>query len=381
MVLIIFHHVLFVGPFINILDMTSSDVKAVLNIDGPKYGLANFNAVHICLIDDHHVAVVVLGISNDHILIFSTDKSRDIVSHEAVDDEHIKSIALKGDYVYMGFETGQIGRINKKHLLKGKFQREMIKIEIATNSPKPVLSIIFDAKNVLLASGRFLYQYPLEFSNRKIDGLIKHLHLQQRINCLVTLPNEGQFAAFFQCAPEVHIVNFETFDTVCVITFGDKIRELMPYCQSSDRRVTSMCVVYDVLWLGTGSGHIFIYDLSQKDQQPELLTVFQPYKMELRKLCLWNVAPNKDEHGVKYLVVSTGKELNPLAFAPNHASKTLCQLTSGVPVEEKCRTLQRKSPTPTVTSFDETLKNPEGKVILMWHATNAKTMRQYLADY
>ena len=369
------------GSFISVLDMTSSEVKAVLNIDGPKYGLVDFNPVHICLIDDHHVAVVVRGISNDDILIFSTDKSRDIVSHEAVDDDHVKSTLVKGDWVYMGFETGQIARVNKKHLLKGKFQREMIKIEISTNSPKPVLSIIFDAKNVLLASGRFLYQYPLEFSNRSVDGLIKHLHLQQRIDCLVSLPNACQFAAFFQCAPEVHIVNFETFDTVCVITLGDKIRELNPFCESSDRRVTSMCVVYDVLWLGTGSGHIFIYDLSQKDQQPELLTVFQPYKMELRKLCLWNVAPNKDEHGVEYLVVSIGKELNSLAFAPNHASKTLCRLTSGLPVEEKCWTLPQKSGTPTVTSFDEVLTNPEGKVVLMWHATNAKTMRQYLADY
>jgi hypothetical protein len=361
--------------------MNSSTVKLTLAIDGSQYGLVNFNAVDICMIDEHHVAVVVLGKANDVIFIFSTDKSRNIVSHEVIDEDHITSIAVNGDSVYVGFETGQIARVNKKHLLKGKFLREMIKTQIQTALSRPVLAIIFDVRNVLVASGRFISQYPLEFSNRESDGLIKHLHLQQRIDHLVTLPGARQFAAFFQCAPEVHIVNFKTFDTACVITFGDKIQELNPGCGFCDRRVTSMCFVYDVLWLGTGSGHIFIYDVSQNDKQPQLLTVFQPYKIELRKLCLWKVDQNQDEHGVEYLVVSTGKELNPLAFAGNNAAKTLCWLTGEVPVEIKCRSLQRKSPTPTVTSFDETLKNPEGKVILMWHAADAKTMRQYLASY
>jgi hypothetical protein len=368
----------FIGLYISILDMNSSKVKSKMDIFN-KYNFAVFNLLHICLIDEHHVAVVVLGTDNDVLLIFSTDKSQNMLSHEDI-DENIKSIAVNGDSVYVGFQTGQIARVNKKHLLKGKFLREMVRTQ--TKLQRPVMSMIFDANNVLFASGRYLYQYPLFFSNREADGLIKHLHPEQSIDQLVLLPGARQFAAFFQCAPEVHIVNLETFNTTRVISFGYKLLELNPCCEPSDRRVTSICAVYDVLWLGTGSGHIFIYDISQDDQQPRLLTVFQPYIMELRKLCLWKVAQNKDKHGVEYLVISTGKELNPLVFS-NKTAKTLCELASGIPVEEKCRSSKRKSPTPTVTSDNENSNYgiPEEKVILMWHAADANTMRQYLADY
>lgn len=397
----------------------AAEVKNVIKIDHNSTGMEAFNPTHIQLINEDHLAIVILGVVEDEICIYTTEGKNSM--HEVIDDDHVKCIAVHSGHVYMGLQSGNLTRIAVKSFLKGKLQKDVTCTMV--NENRPILSMAFGRRSVVVCSGGYLYQYPLEFTKNDDDMKnvkLQKLHARQRIVELLKLPlsymardENGKgicsnasddeitavemLAVRFECLAEVQIVELDTFRVVAKIELGDKILELTHNCEESDRRVTTICAVCDVLWVGTGSGHIFVYDIGcvfeggscdNEVKRPDLLTVFQPYSMELRKLCLWEIPStsansnsrgnnsNDIPRGVEFLVVSTGKKLNADAFGGNQA---LCKLTSDFPPEDE-RVIVQGSPTNSVTSFDTTLKNPEGKTILFWYASDAKTMRILMRD-
>ena len=361
-----------------------AEVKLVIDIDGKASGMDSYNPTHIQLVNEDHLAIVVLGISDDDIRIFTTERKSP--THEKFEDDHIKSIAVHKGIVYVGLQSGYLARVSVKSFLKGKLQKEMTRVLV--NENRPITSIVFSDKEVVVCSGGYLYQYPLEFpkedEKKRHEVKIQQLHPYQRIAELLTLPcdngstatDTAYFAVQFDSLAEVQIVEFDTFRVVCKLDFKAKIRELKCSCEELDCRVTAMLTVYDVLWIGTGSGHVFIYDIGRlDDREPELLTVFQPYSTELRKLCLWQVPADNNIYSVEFIVASTGKLLNVDAFGTN----AVCTLTSEFPpIDEKVK--QKSGSSPSVTSFDDTLKAPEGKTILFWYAADARTMRSLLKE-
>lgn len=392
----------------------SASVKDVIEFDGKMSGMDSYIPTRIVPINDDHLAVIVFGMADDDIRIFN--KNGKCPSHEIVEEDHIKSIAVHKGIVYVGLQSGYLARVSVKSFLKGKFQKEMTRILV--NMDRPITSMVFSDKYVVVSCQGSLHQYPQEFpkedeKKRSENVKTQQLHHHQEITEILMLTDisvsDGNitttngfsssttrsatttststyFAARFKSLGEVHVVEFDTLRVVWKINLEAKIRALKSGCESLDCRATALLSIYDVLWIGTGSGHLFIYDVGRPDQkEPELLTVFEPYVVELRELCLWRIPESdKNIYNVEFLVVSTGKLMNKDAFG----SYAACPLTNTFPPEDE-RSADKKmerseSSRPSVTSFDDKLKAPEGKTegktILFWYATDAETMRILLKE-
>eukprot|EP00111_Clytia_hemisphaerica_P018945 TCONS_00056027-protein len=366
------------GVSVIILNMKTSEVKTVWNIDGQAYGMDSYNPMHVVLITETHIAITLLGTADDQIRIFTTDGKNP--SHEVIEDNHIKAMAVHKDHVYVGYQSGQLGRVTIKNFLKGKLTKEGVQVLI--NQDRPVMSMVFNEKYVIASSGGYVYQYPCAFVKDEKTDRLKRLHHQQRILDMKLLSDGENFVAQFQCASEVQIVNTNSLEVLQKIDVEDKVRELKPNCDPWDHRVWTLCPAHDTLWLGMGSGHIFIYDISDpKNKTPELLTYFQPYKFELRKLCLWKNDTSKDLYGVEYIMASTGKELNDEAFGFN----PLCKLTTDFPPFDERISDKKDSITSSTASFSEEVERKkeekmERKTMLFWYAPSAKLLRNLLLE-
>lgn len=363
-----FKIIIVLGTCITVLDMHTSAVKDSVNIDGALYGLPIFNIVHICLVDEEHIAVILRG-THDVLLIFSLTK-KNVLSYEEIENDFVKCVVASSDQIFIGYQSGSCQRIHRKHFLKGKL-KEGITIKI--NSNRQVSSITFNDQHILVACGGYMYMYDVDFNSTSEPGAhVKRPHGEQYIQELVVLPDKKRFLVSFQCCPEIHLFDFKTLDVLKVVNFRDIIKKLNPFAESSDMRVTSMCPFYDVVWVATGSGHILIYSIDSVTNELNLLTTLHPYKMELRKLCLWKMKPNNLK--VKHLVIATGKELNPEIFGKD----ALCPLNSYYVDEtvEK-RTAVKVNPA-AVTSLKDVQPMP-GKIVLMWQAADATEMKKILS--
>lgn len=361
------------GTCITILDMYTSSIKNVLMVDGSLYGLDIFNIVHICRIDDDHISVVLRG-THDVLVTFSVVK-KNVVSHEEIEDDFVKCIVSSSDQVFLGYQSGCCQRVQRKHVLKGKLKEAMT---VSINKNRPVSSIIFNDEYILMACGGYMYMCTKDFTSSPEPELkMKRPHGVQYIQELVICPDKKSFLVSFQCCPELHLFDFSSLELLKVVNFEDLIRKLNPYAESSDMRVTSMCAIYDVLWIATGSGHILIYSIDSVTNEITLLTTLHPYKMELRKLCLWKVAAKADKHEVEYLIVATGKELNPAIFGED----TLCPINSTFVDESVQKRSPVKSNPSIITNLNEADQHqPDGKIVLMWEAVDSKEMKKLLAD-
>lgn len=352
--------------------MTTSTVKETLDVDGALYGLPSFNIVHIVLADDDHVAVILRGL-HDIVLIFSVHK-KNVINDEEIQDDFVKSILSCGEHVFLGYQSGTLVRVLRRHFIKGKM-RDSVRVPI--NNNRAISSIICNDHDIILACGGYMYTCPINFAaSSPPEFKFRRPHGEQYIEELLICPEKQKCFVSFQCLPEVHMCALDTLVPLAVVNFGDTIMSLNRYAEPSDLRVTGMCAIYDVLWVGTGSGHIMIYSIDSETNDMSLLTTLHPYKMELRKLHLWKVKNKSRVNGVEYLVISTGKELNPDVFG----SEALCPLKSSFPDE---RTLRRPfvkpaSPTPTVTSLYD-IHPPDGKIILIWQAVCATEMKKLLS--
>lgn len=386
----------------------NAEVKDVIEFDGKMSGMDSYVPTRIVLITDDHLAVIVFGMADDDIRIFN--KQKKCSSHEIVEEDHITSIAVHKGMVYVGLQSGYLARVSIKSFLKGKFQKEMTRILVKED--RPITSMVFSDKHVVVSSQGYLYQFPLEFpkedEKKKSENVkIQQLHHHQEITEILMLADGSilttstfasgrsrsssttsisiYLAVRFKSLGEVYIVEFDNLQVLWKINLEAKIRELKSGCESLDYRATALLSIYDVLWIGTGSGHLFIYDVGRSrsvdvgpgQKEPELLTVFEPYVVELRQLCLWRI-PETDNniYNVEFLVVSTGKSMNKDAFGYN----AVCPLTNKYPPEDERLVEKNDSFRPSVTSFDDKLKAREGKTILFWYATDANNMRNLLKE-
>ena len=192
----------------------------------------------------------------------------------------------------------------------------------------------------------------------------------------------------------------ESFKELASYNVESIVKNDTPNSDTNDTRVSCMCSVLDVLWIGTGSGHIFIFEVKADDNYFTLLSTLKPYDLETRNLCL---AKLNDE----YVVLSCGKTVNQSLFGesslcclediinPPDGSVYLTRMSSSIPINSQhdrnhsgkstphtSIPPKRFAKSPSIASSSSSLPPPCGedvyrhrKVILTWKVLSAKSIK------
>lgn len=328
----------------------------MLNIDGGKYGLDVFNLVNIDLLDETHIAIVLRSLEHDLLIIFSTESPRKVVSCR-IFTEFVSALSFSEKFGYFGHENGHLSSIPKANLLNDKVNPGTI--DLSVNETGRVKSILVISEYLVLAIEKYIYQYNVKQLSIDLQK-IQLAHASQPIREMVLNQNKTQILVSFQSSPVIVTFDAITLDRLTECDSENIIMSYLPAATRSDIRISCMCTFADVLWVGTGSGHIVTYQYVGNTFS--CLHVFQPYELEMRILCAVELR-KQTEDKVKYLVFSAGKKLNKNIFGEN----SFIELTQNPVSVEYVGNIGRESPVNIIDS-------EEAKVMFVWQGIDAKSM-------
>nr|XP_047143158.1 leucine-rich repeat serine/threonine-protein kinase 2 isoform X1 [Hydra vulgaris] len=333
------------GQFVIVIDMENFRFVRKFKIDTTELSQQNFNMSSITTISDKYVCVVLR--SFDDVIIIYKAKKYSVFRIYTMEDSHILSISANREWVCLGFLNGRCSKVTLKNFLNGNMLKNLYDFQISALC-FPVTSLVFLLETVVWSVGRSIAYCYL----KKEEEGMKPCHMEKKVQEIVHSFDKKMFFISFQNSPEIYLHSAETKEILHTFSCRNDILSCSPGALNVDLRVTCMCSVINMLWVGTGSGHILIYEVQKKVYKIILLLTLHPYAKELRKLVL---IPTERHGDVKYLIVSTGKELNKNAFGMN----TFFCFNGDIPKDE--------------TAINEKLYEPEntgesnGKVILVWH--------------
>ena len=336
--------------------MISAETE-VLNINGRKYGLDRSSLVHVALLDNLHIVVVLRGLMYDFMIIFSTKPQRKVIRCRRF--KYISSLCFSENYGYFGHQNGHLSGIPKLNLLKDEVNPDTY--DLLVNESGCVKSILLIKEYLVLAIQKYIYQYKVnELSNVLQKSQLAHA--SQPIREMLLNKNKTQIIVSFESSPLVVTFDAATLERLAECDSENIIKSCLPAATRTDIRISCMCTFADVLWLGTGSGHIVTYQYIGNTFSR--LHVFQPYELEMRILCAVELK-NATEDKVKYLVCSAGKKLNKNIFGED----SFVKLTQDPLCLEYLSELGRKSPPVQMNESEE------ANVMLIWQGIDAKSMR------
>lgn len=343
------------GCCIIIFNVISAEAE-VLNINGTKYGLDRSRLVHIALLDNLHIAVVLRGSMNDLMIIFSTESQRKVIRCRMF--KYISSLCFSENYGYFGHQNGHLSCIPKLNLLNAEVNPDAY--DLLVNGSDSVKSILLIKEYLVLAVQKYMYQYKVnELSNVLQKSQLAHG--SQPIREMLLNKNKTQIIVSFENSPLVVTFDAVTLERLAECDSENIIKSCLPAVTRTDIRINCMCTFADVLWLGTGSGHIVIYQYVGNTFSR--LHVFRPYELEMRTLCAVELK-NETEDKVKYLVCSAGKKLNKNIFGED----SFVKLTQDPLCLEYVSESERKS-------LVHLTKAEESNIMLIWQGIDAKSMR------
>ncbi|XP_065659194.1 leucine-rich repeat serine/threonine-protein kinase 2 isoform X5 [Hydra vulgaris] len=337
------------GQFVIVINMENFRIVQKFKVDTEELSQQNFNMSSITTISDKYVCVVLR--SFDDVIIIYKAKKYSVFRIYTMEDSHILSISANDEWVCLGFLNGRCSKVTLKNFLNGSMLKNLYDFQISALC-LPVTSLVFLLETVVWSVGRSIAYCYL----KKEEEGMKPCHTERKVQEIVYSFNKKIFFISFQNSPEIYLHSAETKEILHTFSCRNDILSCSPKALNVDLRVTCMCSVVNMLWVGTGSGHILIYEVQKKKFKIILLLTLHPYAKELRKLVL---IPTERHDDVKYLIVSTGKELNKNAFGMN----TLVCFNDDIPKDE--------------AAINEKLYEPEntgesnGKVILVWHVLPA----------
>ena len=298
-------------------------------------------------------------------LALSVDKQRQIVNCHSFENEHVRSLVASDNYVFLGYQNGSFSRVPKKNFLKRKLNKDATLVVI--NECTPTSAMVVGHNNLLVSNDKYLYQFSVELGKRNM----LEVHKVQPIREMVLSIDQTKLFVSFQCNADIFVYDTETMDQLCQYNCREIVKEILPAADNNDTRVTCMSSVLDVLWIGTGSGHIFIMEYDNERNAMHHLASLQPYALEMRKLCLVELN-DLSQRDVKYLMLSSGKSLNEEMFGKN----SICNLHADFPLDDAYinRGLSKEFRSPQGIMMNDK-HDREGKVILMWQVLDAKGMR------
>ncbi|XP_047144102.1 leucine-rich repeat serine/threonine-protein kinase 2 isoform X2 [Hydra vulgaris] len=313
-----------------------------------------FNISFITPIGDKHVCVLLRS-RNDVILVYKT-KGYSFLRNYEIKNGFIRSISANKDWICLGFDDGHCSKVTLNNFLNGRMLKNSHLIgkksnPISSKKKFPVTTSVLLSETFIWSSG-----YSFKYCNLNESEDKKKVKCFEDIECkvkdIVFSFDEKLFFISFHCSPEIQVYKKETKGILHTFSCRDDILRYSPNALNIDLRVTCLCSVSDMLWVGTGSGHILIYKVYDVDRFCKLLQALHPYKIEVRKLLLVELTQTRND-GVKHIVVSIGKELNKNAFG----LKSFFEFNVNIPKDQTA--INKK----IYTHLDD----KDGKVIIFWH--------------
>ncbi|XP_065659175.1 leucine-rich repeat serine/threonine-protein kinase 2 isoform X5 [Hydra vulgaris] len=333
-----------------VINMESFKTVKKIEINATLFGLESFNMSSITPIGDKNVCVVLKSV-NDVILIY-TAENYSVIHYYKINNLYVCSISANKESVCLGFDDGRCSKVTLKSFLNGKMLK---KSQIFGSSKKkiPVTTSVLLFETFIWSSG-----YSFKYCNLKKyeDKKKVKCDTEREVKEISFSFDEKLFFVYYKCSPEIHIYSVETKELLHSFSCQDDIFMFLPKATDNDIRVTCVCSVDDMLWVGTGSGHILIYELHNIDYiyKTKLLQILHPYEIELRKLLLV-VMTQPRQDGVKYVIVSIGNKLNNSAFGKN----SFFEFNGYIPKDQTA--IDQK----LYTHLDN--EGEDGKVIIVWH--------------
>ena len=291
-----------------------------------------FNIVGIHDIDKKHVAIILFYKLN-YVSIYSKDRKKLVDSYQ-VSEYYIRSLRVGRSFVFVGSDDGSFTMLSKEDLEIGKWE----KLFVTVNEKA----------------------YPVVKPAREKE-IIHEMHVSED-GVLLFVSYVGSSV--------ISTILIDGMTEIDKTDCSNKVEELEPNCEMYNQRVTTFCVSNDTLWVGTGSGHILLYEI--KDRALNFITWLRPYKLEVQSLISCSIASSDPSS----FVVSIGKEINLAAFCCDMIR--LCLLTSSFPLDTSDPAVQQrnicKEKCGGNDSFTFNRKNDE--MFLVWDATDAMTLKK-----
>ena len=337
--------------------MESFQIVHQVKVDGKELGLDNFNMSSINPMGDEHLCVVLRGL-HDVILIYKI-KKRSITKSYFLEDANIVSVSANHEWVCLGFHNGRCCKVSLRNFINGRMLKNLQDIQLKENfqlKENALNSSVLLGETLIWSSGRSIIHCNI----KKDEAGMLQSYNERNVREIVPSFDEKLFFVSFQCSPEIHIHKMDSKERLFYFSCHNDILSCSPAALNVDLRVSCMCSVDNMLWVGTGSGHILIYEVCKQENafSTVLLQTLHPYINEMRKLVLVPMTQSRAD-GVNHLIVSTGKELNEKAFGTG----SFFDFTGQVPKDQ--------------TAIDQNLckivdaDESEGKVILVWHVLAA----------
>ena len=369
------------GASVLVVDVKSSELKQKFIPENKSLSKAKesfFNIIAIHDIDKNHAAVVLRGVL-DYVSIYSTERKKLVDSYQ-VADHYIRSLTVSENHVIIGCNDGSFSVVTKKDFVKGRLDR----VSVTVNEKRAISSVTTNKQTddagtkIILGCDKYMYKYPLsppdfgevipEMRPTKEKKLICEMHVCED-NGMLFISHNG--------SPVISTININSMELIGQIDCSSEVRMLVPNSDVNDQRVTTFCVSGDTLWVGTGSGHILVYEI-KSDSAPSFLTWLKPYKLEVRFL----IACSIEGMDPSRLVVSIGKEVNITALC--YDRNGLCLLTGSLPVDPSDPALERRnSKAPNGRKYSANLQNKADefdvkKMMLTWDSPGASALKKLI---
>jgi len=369
------------GASVLVVDLVKSEIKQKFipeNKAPVKAKDSFFNIVGIHDIDKLHVAIILRS-TFDYVSIYSKDRKKLVYSHEFLEN-FICSMTVCEDHVVLGCDNGSFSKVSKKDLYKRKksFLEERVKKSFVTVNKMRAISSIVTSKggdridaNIILGCGKYIYRYPFG------PPYFEKPTNEKRVICDMHVYGDGGILFVSHVgSPVISSILIDDMTDIGTIDCSHDVKMLVPNSDMNDQRVATFCVSSDTLWVGTGSGHILLYEIKD-DKTLGFVTWLKPYEQEVRSLISCSIASEDPSH----FVVSLGEKVNTSALC--YDRKGLCLLTSSFPADPSDPSLQqqnswkekgRRNDSSTFSS-----KNSEVDVkamLLIWEAPEAATLKK-----
>ena len=368
------------GASVLVVDLKTSTVQQKFIPENKSLMKAKesfFNISAIYDIDKQHAAIVLRSTS-DYVSIYSTERKKLLDSYQ-VADNYIRSLAVSENHVILGCEDGSFTVLSKKDFVKGRFKD---KISVVVNKRRAISAVATckttglgndDGQTIVLGCDKYIYRYPLGWPDSVKVNPETRSASEKKIICEMHVSENGQILfVSHNGSPVLSIFMIDSMDLFGQIDCSIEIKRLIPNSDVYDQRITTFCVSGDTLWIGTGSGHILIYEI-KNDSTPCLITWLKPYKLEVRSVMACHI-PNMDP---SRFVVSIGKEINIAALC--YGENGLCLLTDLLPVDPDDPNVQRKNSRGAVAKYNTLPKKTtefEKKMMLIWDAPEAAVLKK-----
>jgi len=287
----------------------------------------------------------------------------------------VRSLTVYNDYVVLGCDDGCYSIVSKKDFITGNLE----KLFVTVNKWGAISSIIIDKfsdeadAKIILGCDKYIYKYP--FSSPDFEQVHPAMTPtnEKKIICEMHVSEDGTTLFVSHVgSPIISTILIDDMKEIGTIDCSHDVKMLVPNSDMNDQRVTTFCVSSDTLWVGTGSGHILLYEVKQ-DRTLGFITWLKPYEQEVRSLISCSIASKDPSH----FVVSLGKEVNTLVLC--YDRKGLCLLTSSFPADPSDPTFLQRKTNRSKDSSKFSKKNSEFDVkemMLIWEAPGAATLKK-----